>query len=168
MISEFDGKKPNIASSAFIDPSAVIIGDAEIEEDVSVWPCAVIRADVERIKVGRGSNVQDCAVLHPNRNKPVIIGEGVTVGHCAVVHGSIVGKNSLIAMNATVIDSEIGDYCLIGAGCVITPGSKIPSRSLVLGLPHKIVRQLSEEEIKDLEKSEKDYIELKSLYEAVK
>lgn len=167
MISEFLGRKPSVASGAYIHESAQIIGRVAIEDQVSVWPCAVIRGDVEEIVVKRGSNVQDCAVLHPNRNKPVIINEGVTIGHSAVVHGSSVGRYCLIGMGAVVIDSEIGEFSLVGAGCVITPGSKIPPRSLVLGLPHKVIRQLNEEEVKALMNSEKDYIELMKQYKGV-
>lgn len=165
MISEFAGKKPQISPDAFIDESARIIGEVEIEAKSSIWPYAVLRGDVAAIKIGKGANVQDCAVLHPNRNKPVIIAQGVTIGHGAIVHGSLIGKNCLIGMGAVVIDSEIGEYSLIGAGCVVTPGSIISPRSLVLGVPHKIIRQLKDSEIEMLKLSEKDYIELKSLYQ---
>ena len=164
MIEKFKEFYPKISGSAYIHPSAVIIGNVEIEDMVSIWPGAVIRGDVEKIKIGRKSNVQDLAVFHPNRNKPVIIGENVTVGHLAVVHGSIIGNNSLIAMNATVIDSEIGENSIIGAGCVVTPNSKIPPRSLVLGIPFKIARQLKDEEVELLLKSAEDYYQLMSLY----
>ncbi|GAB4031945.1 MAG: hypothetical protein Fur0012_09870 [Elusimicrobiota bacterium] len=167
MISEFLGQKPSVSSKAYVHESAQLIGRVVIEDQVSIWPCAVIRGDVEEIIVKKGANVQDCAVLHPNRNKPVIINEGVTIGHSAVVHGSSVGKYCLIGMGAVVMDSEIGEFSLIGAGCVVTPGSKIPPHSLVLGLPHKVVRQLNEKEVKALMDSEKDYIELMGLYKGV-
>lgn len=164
MIEEFNNFKPVISKTAFIHPTAVIIGRVVIEDNVSIWPNVVIRGDVEEIRIMKNSNVQDNSVLHPNRNKPVIIGENVTIGHCAVVHGSVIGNNSLIAMNSTVIDSVVGENCIIGAGCVVTPDSNIPSGSLVLGVPFKIVRKLSDREIESLMKSFKDYIELSSIY----
>ncbi len=164
MIEKFMGFSPRISDSAFIHKTAVIIGNVEIEDMVSIWPGAVLRGDVEKIKIGKKSNIQDLCVFHPNRNKPVILGENVTVGHSAVVHGSVVGNNTLIAMNATVIDSQIGENCLIGAGCVITPNSIIPPGSLVLGVPFKIIRQLTDKEIKALSDSAEDYFKLMSLY----
>lgn len=164
MISEFSGFSPELDPGAYVHPSAQIIGRVKIEEKVSVWPCAVIRGDVEAITVKKGSNVQDCAVLHPNRGKPVILGEGVTVGHSAVVHGSVIGRNCLIGMGAVVMDSEIGEFSLIGAGCVVTPGSKIPPRSLVLGLPFKVVRTLTDPEMQALKRSEADYVGLMKIY----
>ncbi len=164
MIYKFSSYSPTVSSGAYIHESAQVIGNVEIGDDVSIWPCAVIRGDVEKIIVKKGANVQDCAVLHPNRNKPVIIGQGVTIGHSAVVHGSSIGRNCLIGMGAVVIDSKIGDYCLIGAGCVVTPNSVIEDYSLVLGLPHKVVRKLTDKEIEALKKSEKDYIELMNIY----
>lgn len=164
MIEKFMGFYPKISDSAFIHKTAVIIGNVEIEDLVSIWPKAVLRGDVEKIKIGKKSNIQDLCVFHPNRNKPVILGENVTVGHSAVVHGSVVGNNTLIAMNATVIDSQIGENCLIGAGCVITPNSVIPPGSLVLGVPFKIIRQLTDKEIKALSDSAEEYFKLMSLY----
>lgn len=164
MIEKFMEFSPKISDSAFIHKTAVIIGNVEIEDMVSIWPGVVLRGDVEKIKIGKKSNIQDLCVFHPNRNKPVILGENVTVGHSAVVHGSVVGNNTLIAMNATVIDSQIGENCLIGAGCVITPNSVIPPGSLVLGVPFKIIRQLTDKEIKALSDSAEDYFKLMSLY----
>lgn len=164
MIEKFMVFSPRISDSAFIHKTAVIIGNVEIEDMVSIWPGAVLRGDVEKIKIGKKSNIQDLCVFHPNKNKPVILGENVTVGHSAVVHGSVVGNNTLIAMNATVIDSQIGENCLIGAGCVITPNSVIPPGSLVLGVPFKIIRQLTDKEIKALSDSAEEYFKLMSLY----
>lgn len=164
MIYKFSSFLPKVSPGAYVHESAQVIGNVEIAEDVSIWPCAVIRGDVEKIILKKGSNVQDCCVLHPNRNKPVIVGEGVTIGHGAVVHGSTIWKNCLIGMGAVVIDSKIGDYCIIGAGCVVTPNSVVEDCSLVLGLPHKVVRKLKDDEIESLKKSEKDYIELMNIY----
>ena len=166
MLEPFLGKSPVVAPGAWVHPSACLIGAAEIHEDASVWPGAVIRADVDRIVVGKGSNIQDLAVLHPNRNRPVLIGEGVTVGHSAIIHGSVVGGHCLIGMGAVVMDCEIGEYCLIAGGAVVTPGSRIPPRSMVMGAPGKVKRQLTDEECAGLVSSEKEYIELAGYYRA--
>jgi len=164
MLESFAGQAPEVAGSAWVHRSAVLIGRVKIAEEVSVWPGAVIRGDVDRIEVGRGSNIQDLAVLHPNLDRPVLIGPGVTVGHCAVIHGSVVGAHCLVGMGAVVMDCEIGESCIIAAGAVVTPGSKIPARSMVMGAPGKVKRELTEQECGGLLKSEKDYIRLAGHY----
>jgi len=135
-------KKPKIHPSAFISPTAVIIGDVEIAEGVSVWDGAVIRGDVAPIKIGKNSNIQDNAVIHVDYGEPAIIGENVTVGHLAIVHAAKIGNNVIVGIHAVVLNNaEVGDGSVIGAGAVVTPGSKIPPRSLVLGVPGKVIRQ---------------------------
>lgn len=156
--------EPRISASAWTHPSAVIIGRVRIGALASVWPGAVIRGDVDSIEIGEGANIQDLAVLHPNFNKPVIVGAGVTVGHSAIIHGSKIGEHCLIGMGAVVMDSTVGEFSLIGAGAVVTPGSNIPAGSLALGMPAKTARLLSEEEKKDLLRSKEDYIELSKRY----
>jgi len=163
-IEKFNNYTPNIAQTAFIHSTAIIIGNVIIEDDVSIWPLCVLRGDVDMIKIGKRSNIQDLCVFHPNKNKPVILGENVTVGHGAIVHGSIIGSNCLIAMSSTIIDSEIGDNCIIGANALIPPNSKIPSKSLVLGVPGKVVRNLSEEEIISIKESADIYVKLSKEY----
>ena len=165
MIITFSGYTPRIHNLARVHKTAIIIGRVEIEKDVSVWPYVVIRGDVDEIKILEGTNIQDLTVIHPNRNRPVLIGRGVTVGHSAVIHGSIVSDNCLIGMNATVIDSEIGENSIIAAGCVITPGSKIPPNSLVVGVPGKVIRTIDEEYVKELKKSAEEYILLSKMYD---
>jgi len=164
MKEKFMGAEPQIAPDAWVHASASVIGRVRLDALVSVWPGAVVRGDVDAIEIGDSSNVQDLAVLHPNRDKPVILGKGVTVGHSAVIHGSRVGDHCLIGMGAIVIDSRIGDFCLIGAGAVVTPGSVIPPGSMVLGVPAKVVRPLKEEEKAALVKSKEDYVELARHY----
>jgi len=164
MRESFIDDSPEVAAGAWVHASACLIGRVRIADEVSVWPGAVIRGDVDRIEVGRGSNIQDLAVLHPNSGKPVIIGEGVTVGHGAVIHGSVVGAHSLVGMGAIVMDCEIGEYCVIAAGAVVTQGSIIPPRSMVMGAPGKVKRPLTDEECAGLVKSEKDYILLAGHY----
>lgn len=164
MIEKFMDAAPEVHPGAWVHPSACLIGKVKIADEVSVWPGAVVRGDVDRIEVGRGTNIQDLAVLHPNREKPVLVGEGVTVGHSAIIHGSVVGAHTLVGMGAVVMDCEIGEYCVIAAGAVVTPGSKIPARSMVMGAPGKVKRELTDEECRGLEKSEKDYILLAGYY----
>ena len=156
--------EPQIAPDAWVHVSASVIGRVRLDALVSVWPGAVVRGDVDAIEIGEASNIQDLAVLHPNRAKPVILGKGVTVGHSAVIHGSRVGDHCLIGMGAIVIDSQIGEFSLIGAGAVVTPGSVIPPGSMVLGIPAKVVRSLKEEEKNALIRSGEDYLELARNY----
>ncbi|MCG2826758.1 MAG: gamma carbonic anhydrase family protein [Thermoplasmatales archaeon] len=131
-----------IHPSCFIAENATIIGDVTIEENCSVWYNAVIRGDRNAILIGRGSNIQDNVVVHVTKENPTIIGENVSVGHAAVIHGGKIGSNCLIGMSATVLDgAEIGDGSLIGACALVTKNMKIPENSLVLGVPGKVVRK---------------------------
>jgi len=164
MTEKFMNSSPEVSDSAWVHASASIIGKVKIAAEVSVWPGAVIRGDVDYIEIGRGTNIQDLAVLHPNGGKPVIVGEGVTVGHSAIVHGSVIGAHCLVGMGAVVMEAEVGEYCLIAAGAVVTPGSKIPPRSMVMGAPGKVKRPLTDEECAALVQSEKHYIELAGHY----
>lgn len=164
MTEKFMEFEPRIAPGAWVHPAATVIGRVKLDDLVSVWPGAVIRGDVDAIEIGAASNIQDLAVLHPNLNKPVKLGAGVTVGHSAVIHGSVIGDHCLIGMGAIVIDSEIGEFSLIGAGAVVTPGSKIPPGSLVLGMPGKVARALKDEEKTALVISKEEYVKLASHY----
>lgn len=164
MKEKFMGFEPQVASEAWVHASASVIGRVRLDARVSVWPGAVVRGDVDAIEIGEDTNIQDLAVLHPNRDKPVIIGKGVTVGHSAVIHGSRVGDHCLIGMGAIVMDSSVGEFSIIGAGAVVTPGSVIPAGSMALGMPAKVVRPLTEEEKAGLIKSKEDYLELARQY----
>ena len=155
---------PQVASSAYVHKSAVIIGDVKIGENVSVWPCAVLRGDIAAITIGDNSNLQENACVHVNYGAPVVLGKGVSVGHGAVVHGSKIGDNCLIGMNAVVMESEIGPNCIIGAGAVIPAGKNIPAGSLVMGVPAKVVRRLEEDEVNDIMKNAHDYVDAIPLY----
>lgn len=164
MTEEFMGEAPEIHPGAWVHPSAVVIGRVKLGDKVSVWPNAVIRGDVDSVTVGEGSNIQDGAVLHPDQGRPVRLGAGVTVGHCAVVHGSTVGDRCLIGMGAVVMAAEIGDECLVGAGALVTPRTSVPRGQMVLGSPAKAARPLKPEEIAGLSESEKNYALLASMY----
>jgi carbonic anhydrase/acetyltransferase-like protein (isoleucine patch superfamily) len=164
MKEKFMEFEPQIAPGAWVHPSATVIGRVKLDDMVSVWPGAVIRGDVDAIEIGAASNIQDLAVLHPNHNRPVKLGIGVTVGHSAVIHGSVVGDHCLIGMGAIVMESEIGEFSLIGAGAVVTPGTVIAPGSLVVGMPGKVARLLSDGEKAALVRSKEDYVELAKHY----
>ncbi len=152
---------PNLpeAGKYWIAPSAAVIGRVEIGLDASVWFAAVLRGDNEPIVVGEGSNVQDGCVVHADPGAPVSIGRHCTIGHRAILHSCIIGDNSLIGMGATVLNgSRVGRNCLIGANALIPEGSTIPDGSMVIGMPGKIVRQLTLPEIESLARSAQTYI----------
>ncbi len=143
MIRSFDGKTPQISPTAYVDKSAVVIGDVEIGDESSVWPGAVIRADMGKITIGKQSIIEDNCVIHsgfPGKDESsVYIGDRVTIGHGAVVHSKFVGSHSLIGINATLLHgSTIGEYCVIAAACLIGANQQIPDYSLAMGIPAKI------------------------------
>ncbi|HLC59781.1 MAG TPA: gamma carbonic anhydrase family protein [archaeon] len=166
MIVGFENKSPKIHKTAFVAPTAELIGDVRIGEDASIWFGAVLRGDMHYIKIGKNSSVQDNSVLHGTMNKfPTIIGDNVSVGHNAIVHGCVVGNNCIIGMGAIILEgAEIGDWCIIGAGSLVTEGAKIPSNSIVLGIPGKVVKQVSEEHKKRITDNWKEYVGLKNKY----
>ena len=140
-------KCPTLGRDVYIAKTAVVLGDVTLGDESSVWYGAVLRGDINRIEVGRGSTIQDNAVLHLSDDHPCILGNHVTVGHSANVHACTIGDRCLIGMGATILDGAvIGEECLIGANALVTPGSRIPPGSMVLGSPAKIVRALTREE----------------------
>jgi carbonic anhydrase/acetyltransferase-like protein (isoleucine patch superfamily) len=160
MLYKFEDKYPKIAESAFIAPSADIIGDVTIGEDCSIWFGTVLRGDENYIKIGKGTNIQDNCTVHINSEKyGTEIGEYVTAGHGAILHACKIGDYCLIGMGAIVLDgAEIGDYSIIGAGSMVTGGKKIPSGVLAVGSPAKVIREITEEEKKSLQESAENYI----------
>ena len=151
MIYSLEGRTPRTVGETFVAPTAVVIGDVAIEHESSVWWGAVLRGDYDRISIGRRSNVQDNAVVHMDEGFPVTLGDSVTIGHKAVLHGCTVGNNSLVGINAVVMNGAvIGDDCLVGSNALITEGKAIPPRSLVLGSPGKVVRELNDEEVAEI------------------
>ncbi len=164
MILDYFGK-PQIARTAFIAETAVLIGNVVAEDEASIWYGAVLRGDKGKITVARKANVQDNAVVHSGPGEDVYIGEGTTVGHGAIIHGCTIGKYALIGMGAIVLSkAEIGDHCIIGAGAVVKEGDKIPAGSLVVGVPGKVVKQLSPEQMKYSEANSEEYVELSRNY----
>ncbi|MBB5215498.1 gamma carbonic anhydrase family protein [Parapusillimonas granuli] len=156
---------PDIHESAFIAAEATIIGQATLCENTSVWPGAVIRADNEPIVIGKGSNVQEGAVLHNDPGCPVHIGENVTIGHQAMLHGCTVEDGALIGIQAVVLNrAVIGKDSLVGAGAVVTEGKVFPERSLILGAPAKLVRTLSDEDVAGMRRNTQTYIDRAARY----
>lgn len=162
MIRSFERRCPRIDKTAFIHDSAEIIGAVTIARQASIWPHAVLRGDVDKIRLGERVNVQDCAVIHCREGRPAVIGKGVTVGHSAIVHGARIGDYCLIGMGAVVMEAELGAECLVAAGAVVPKGLKAPPRSLVMGLPAKVLRRLTAAEIRALHQSERSYVTLAS------
>jgi carbonic anhydrase/acetyltransferase-like protein (isoleucine patch superfamily) len=160
MIVPLGERKPDVHASAFVVDSAIVIGDVVLAAETSIWFHAVVRGDVERIRIGARSNIQDNATVHVTTDRwPTVVGEGVTVGHAAVLHGCSIGDHCLIGIGAIVLDGVVvGDECLVGAGAVVTPGTQVPPRSLVLGSPAKRVRELSADEIARLRQSASNYV----------
>ena len=160
MIHPFKGQKPEIDDSALVVESAQIIGDVTIGEESSVWFNAVIRGDVNHIRIGKRTNIQDGCVLHVARKTlPLIIGDEVTVGHNVTLHACTIGSQCLIGMGAIVMDgSEVGEQSIVAAGSLVTPNTKILPKSLVLGSPAKVKRQLTEEEIRGIRESAANYV----------
>ena len=160
MILPHHGKWPHIHETAFIAPSADIIGEVNLGEDSSIWFQCVVRADVNWIKIGKRTNIQDHSMLHVNRRDcPLTIGDEVTVGHRAMIHGCTIGNRCLIGMGAIIMDrAVVGDECIIAAGAMVTEKKIIPPRSLVVGMPGKVVRELTAEEIAFLPVSAQNYV----------
>ncbi len=143
----------------WIAPDAIVLGDVELAEDVGIWFGAVLRGDTEPIRIGARTNIQDNSVLHTDRDYPLTIGAGCTIGHKAVVHGCTIGSNTLVGMSATILNgAKIGRNCLIGAGALVTENKEIPDNSLVIGAPAKVARELDADAIAALTQSADSYV----------
>ena len=166
MIRRYKGIIPKIAATAFIEASAQIIGDVEIGQNSSVWFNCVIRGDVYHIRIGHSTNIQDGTVIHVTNGRfPTIIGNYVTVGHNATLHGCTIKDRSLIGIGAIVLDDVvIGEESFVAAGSLVTPGTIIPPRSMVMGSPAKVRREVTDEEIARIDMHWKHYIEYKNTY----
>jgi carbonic anhydrase/acetyltransferase-like protein (isoleucine patch superfamily) len=156
---------PAIDPDAWVAESAVLIGRVELAAGSSVWFNATIRADNDRVRIGARSNVQDGSVIHTDEGVPVVIGEGVTVGHQVMLHGCTIGDGSLIGIQAVILNgAKIGRDCLIGAGSLITEGKEIPDRSMVMGSPGKVVRTLTDQEVERIRRGNQHYVEASRRY----
>ena len=164
-IYSISGEKPQLAESAWVAPQAVVIGRAKLAGRTTVWFNAVIRADNEPVKIGEGSNVQEGAVLHTDSGFPMDIAANVTIGHQAMLHGCTVGEGSLIGVQAVILNGAvIGKNCLVGAGAVVTEGKVFPDRSLIVGAPAKVVRELTDEQVASLLENAADYVRRADVY----
>ena len=151
--------RPQLAATAWVAESAQVIGRVELGEDASVWFGAVLRGDTEPLVVGRDSNVQDNVVMHADEGYPILIGNGVTVGHQVLLHGCTIGDNSLIGIQTIILNgARIGRNCLVGAGSLVTEGKAFPDGVLVMGRPAKVVRELTPEQIEGLRASAAQYV----------
>lgn len=158
-------KTPQVHPSVYIAPGAHIIGNVVLEEDVTVWFNAVLRGDNEQIKVGKGSNIQDGTVVHVDPDFPVTVEENCVIGHNVTLHGCTVKKGALIGMGATILNGAvIGEGSLIAAGAVVPEGKVIESGSLVAGVPAKVIRKLSDDNIQRMQQGVQSYIERGKLY----
>jgi carbonic anhydrase/acetyltransferase-like protein (isoleucine patch superfamily) len=153
------GFVPRIAASAWVAETATVIGRVHLNEEASVWYGAVLRGDNEWITLGARSNVQEGAVLHTDPGFPLVLGDDVTVGHQAMLHGCTIGNGSLIGIQAVVLNgARIGKGCLVGAGAVVTEGKEFPDGSLIIGAPAKAVRELSPEQLARLQLGAAHYV----------
>ena len=169
MIRSLNGKTPKIASSAFVSEAAYIVGNVEIGENSSVWPGAVVRGDFGSVKIGDNTAVEDTCVIHSGSPTTIVvdvtIGDNVHIGHGAVINCRSIGNNVLIGMNATLLhDADIGDFCIIGAGCLVTQEMKIPDRSFVVGIPAEIKGEVSPQQLRWVQQAPQTYRELIGQY----
>jgi carbonic anhydrase/acetyltransferase-like protein (isoleucine patch superfamily) len=175
MIMNYGKYSPKIGKNSWIAETSSVIGDVTMGEDSAIWFGTVVRGDVHSIIIGNRSNIQDLSMIHTTHHKsaerkmddgnPTIIGDDVTVGHRVMLHGCTIGNACLIGMSATILDGAvIGDESIVGAGSLVTKGKKFPPRSLIMGSPAKVVRELNEEEIKELYASASRYVKFKNSY----
>jgi carbonic anhydrase/acetyltransferase-like protein (isoleucine patch superfamily) len=167
MIREaFDNVEPRVGQRVLLADSAVLVGDVTLGDDVSVWYGAVLRADLNPITIGARSNIQDNAVLHVDRpDSPTIVGEDVTVGHAAILHGCRVERGALVGMHATVLNGAVvGEEAMVAAHALVPPGMVVPPRTLVAGVPAKVRREMTEDEVEHIRRGVRVYLELKDRY----
>jgi len=160
-------RKPVLGREAWVAPNATVIGDVILGDEASIWWGAVVRGDNDTITIGAGSNIQDGSVLHADEGVPLTLGDRVTVGHLVMLHGCTIGEESLIGIKSVILNrAVIGRHCIIGANSLIPEGKVIPDRSLVMGSPGKVVRQLSDEEVAKLRLAAQGYVENARHYRA--
>jgi carbonic anhydrase/acetyltransferase-like protein (isoleucine patch superfamily) len=166
MILEYRGKRPRFHESVFIAPRADVIGDVTIGKDSGIWFRTVVRGDVNFIRIGERTNIQDGCLLHVTQETfPLVLGDGITVGHGVILHGCHVGSNTLIGIGSILLDgSEISENTIIGAGSLVTEGAKIPSGVLAFGRPAKPYRDLTDDEVEGIRRSAANYLEYKDIY----
>jgi carbonic anhydrase/acetyltransferase-like protein (isoleucine patch superfamily) len=166
-IYSLGNRQPVLGHEAWVAPNATVIGDVRLGDNASIWWNAVVRGDNDTITIGANSNIQDGSVLHVDAGVPLTIGTNVTVGHLVMLHGCTIGEESLIGIKSVILNKAvIGRHCIIGANSLIPEGKVIPERSLVMGSPGKVVRQLSDEEVARLLLAAQGYVENARRYRA--
>lgn len=166
MMKRFAGKFPKVHKTAFISDTAVLIGDVTIGKDSSIWFGAVLRGDMHYIKIGKNTSIQDNSVLHGTLDKyPTVIGDNVSIGHGALVHGCVIGNNCIVGMGAIILEgASIGDWCIVGAGAVVPEGAAISSGCVVMGVPAKVVHRSTNIQKERITNNWKQYVKLKDKY----
>ncbi len=166
MLLEYKGKWPKLGERVFVAEGAMIVGDVEIGDHSSVWFNSVVRGDVDIIRIGVHTNIQDGSILHVMRDQyPLILHDYVTVGHGVMLHGCEIESHCLIGMRATILNNaKVGAHSIVGAGALITEGTVIPPRSLVLGMPAKVKRELSDAEVENIDEYARRYYQYKETY----
>jgi carbonic anhydrase/acetyltransferase-like protein (isoleucine patch superfamily) len=166
IVRSYEGKQPRFGQRVFVAENAAVIGDVQIGDDCSIWYSATVRGDVNRIRIGARSNIQDNCTLHvTNDTWPIAIAEEVTIGHGVIAHGCTIERRALIGMGSRVLDGAIvGELALVGAGALVPKGMRVPPRTLVIGVPARVKRELTGEEIALLEQSWKNYVGYKDRY----
>ena len=160
MLYQLDDRRVVAEGDYFVAPSAAVIGRVRLKNNVSVWFSAVVRGDDEPIVIGENSNIQDCAVVHTDPGFPCILGDNVTVGHKAVVHGCEIGDNTTVGINAVVLSgARVGKNCLIGANSLVAEGKEIPDNSLVIGTPGRIIAKVTPERLENLKRNYLHYVD---------
>lgn len=165
MLMKFKDKYPQIHPSAWVAHSADVIGNVELGENSSIWFQCVIRSDLTKVKIGKNSNIQDLSMIHTDVDSQTIIGDNVTIGHKVMLHGCTIENNCLIGMSATILDNAIiGEGSIVGANSLVTSGKKFPPRSLIMGSPAKVVKELTQDDVEKLIKHANRYVEYKNEY----
>ena len=172
VVRNFQGIKPVLGNNVYIDTHSVVIGDVHLEDDVSIWPMAVLRGDVNSITIGKSSNIQDAAILHVTHDgpytpggRPLIVGEGVTIGHKAVLHACTIDNYCLVGIGTIILDAvHIEHHVMLAAGSLVPPGKILKTGHLYLGNPARAVRILNDDEMANLEYSAAHYVRLKNKY----
>jgi len=165
MIYDLEKNAPEINVDSWIAPNAIIIGKVKLEKNSSIWFNAVLRGDIEKIVIGEDSNIQDGSVLHTDPGCPLTVGKGVTVGHMVMLHGCEISDDTLIGIGSTILNkAKIGKNCIIGANTLVTENKTIPDNSLVLGSPGKVIRKVTDDEIKVIRENAKHYVKNSKRY----
>jgi carbonic anhydrase/acetyltransferase-like protein (isoleucine patch superfamily) len=168
MLYPYENYEPQVHESVFVAPTAVIIGRTKIAEGASIWFNCVVRGDINAIEIGKNTNIQDGCLLHVTNRNALIVAERVTVGHGAILHGCKIGSDCLISMGAVVLDgANVGSGSIVAAGAVVPPGMEIPANSLVMGVPGKIVRNVTEDDRSKIERGWQNYLRYSGIYQGM-